>query len=117
MSEQVKLSNLPLWPSIRFNPKLMTVQSLLAEGPEKWTKGAKYRDASGVPIEISDAGEPTPASFDLIGAIDYVYHSLEDNQAARIRVGMLLKTSLARWNDAPSTSYEDVMALVRKANI
>jgi hypothetical protein len=117
MSEtMVSAKALPKYPPLRESPELLTVAKLLGESPDKWTKGAKYRNAKGMPLDIADPQE-TPASFDIIGAIDFVYRNQEQNQTARIRVGMELKTTATLWNDSPMRTYEDVMNLVRRCNI
>jgi len=117
MSEvAVSAKALPKFPPIQENPELLTVAKLLGEGPDKWTKGAKYRDALGKPLDISDPTE-TPASFDITGAIDWVYRNQEQNQTARIRVGMELKTTATMWNDSPLLEYAEMMNLVRRCNI
>ena len=113
---EISAKALPKFPDIRLNPNLMTVASLLGQGPEKWSKGAKYRNLAGKPMDISDPQE-TPHSFDIMGAIDWVYSSHDDNLTARIRVGMELKTTPTMWNDSPATSYGDLMNLVRRCNI
>jgi hypothetical protein len=117
MSEtMVSAKALPKYPPLRESLDLLTVAKLLGEGPGKWTKGAKYRNASGKPLDISDPQE-TPASFDITGAIDFVYRNQEQNQTARIRVGMELKTTATMWNDAPMREYGEVMDLVKRCNI
>lgn len=117
MSELVvSAKGLPKYPPLRESSELLTVAKLLGEGPGKWTKGAKYRDANGASIDILDPSE-TPASFDITGAIDWVYRNSEDNQAARIRVGMEIKATATRWNDSPLVEYAEVMNLVRRCNI
>lgn len=115
MSETpVSAKGLPKFPPIRIG--CMSVEKLFQLGPNTWSKGAKFRDEQGKPIDIED---PTiiPASFDITGAIDWTYRNQEQNLTARIRVGMELKTTPTRWNDSPSTSYEDLMNLVRRCNI
>lgn len=117
MSEiSISAKALPKFPPIRENSRALTVVQLLGQGPEKWSKGAKYRDISGNPIDIAD-GQVLAFKYDIIGAIDFIYSSNEDNLAARIRVGMELKTTPTMWNDSPATSYEDLMNLVRRCNI
>ncbi len=117
MSEKVlNAKTLPKYPPIRENSELLTVAKLLGVGKESWARNAKCRDYSGKSMDILD---PTlrPFSFDLIGAVDYVYRTDADNQTARIRIGLELKVSPTRWNDAPETTYEMVMELVRRCNI
>lgn len=117
MSEvAVSAKALAKYPPLRESPTALTVAKLLGESPEKWTKGAKYRNAKGMPLDISDPQE-TPHCFDIIGAIDFVYRTNPDNQTARIRVGMEMNTPATVWNDAPMRTYEDVMNLVRRCNI
>lgn len=117
MSEQmVSAKVLPKYPPLRESPELLTVAKLLGESPDKWTKGAKYRNAMGKPLDISDPQE-IPVSFDITGAIDFVYRNQELNQTARIRVGMELKTTATMWNDSPMREYAEVMELVRRCNI
>jgi len=113
---QVSAKALPKYPPLRESPELLTVAKLLGESPDKWTKGAKYRNSRGMPLDISDPQE-TPFCFDIIGAIDWVYRTNPDNQTARIRVGMELKTTTTMWNDSPMRTYEDVMNLARRCNI
>jgi hypothetical protein len=112
----IKVSEIPKYPPIRQNSEILTVAKLFARGEHTWSKGAKYRDESGRPLCVSDP-ETTPASFDIIGAIDYVYRSANQNLAARIRIGLELNTSPTRWNDSPTTTYDMVVVLVRKVNI
>ena len=117
MSEiSISAKVLPKYPPILENPELLTVAKLLGEGPDKWTKGAKYRNAMGKSLDISDPQE-TPASFDITGAIDWVYRNQEQNQTARIRVGMELNTTATMWNDSPFLEYGEMMNLVRRCNI
>ena len=117
---EIKLSakESPSYPPIRATG--LSVQALFARGREWWCQGAKYRDDTGRAVDISDIsairGDNRAMSFDILGAIDYCYAGNEDNQTARIRVGLALSTTATRWNDAPGRTWEDVIELVRKVN-
>lgn len=114
---EINANALAKFPPLRTSNGL-TVQQLFARGREWWTQGAKYRGRDGKPIDIFEGDSLAGIiSFDITGAIDYCYSSAEDSQAARIRVGMLLRTTATRWNDAPGRTWEEVCELVRKANI
>jgi hypothetical protein len=91
----------------------MKVYELL-DKPEKWTKRAYARDVRGNSCSIHK-GE----CWCLMGALDYCYPSADDYENAYIKIRDRLQDyfSLPAFNDNESTTYEDVISLVRELDI
>ncbi len=88
------------------------------DSPKKWSQGAGYRDGSGFPV-----GRDDPASsFDLEAAINVVYRYIPDRRKLVKRMltaivqPMGFKT-LTEFNDDPDTTFEEVLAVCRQANV
>ena len=83
-------------------------------GPEKWTKGAFYRDANGDPLSAlqSELAE----EFGTVGAICYSALALGMQEWVGWAVGVVGAHvpghSIHRWNDLPPTTYPDVIDLL-----
>jgi hypothetical protein len=91
---------------------LREARRLLAE--VGWTQGAMGRDANGTRLYLWDEGEPTPVCYCLAGAISVASggpRTTAYRDARRALLGFL-RYGLAVWNDAPSRTREDVLALL-----
>ncbi len=98
--------------------KFKTVAELL-EDPKRWTKGAFARDAKG--DEVKDPGDPSAVCWCLVGAMSVVYREGSRFVSAyeRLKDIILEQTGqhMSSFNDAPETTHEDLMRIVRMANI
>lgn len=113
----ISAASIPMFEPLR--ERGLTVASLLGT-EEKWTQRASWRNAAGVEITECPIRTNPPASFDLMGAVCWVYDGKE-RETALLRLMDVLKAShfaqVWQWNDAAGRTYEEVMAMVRKAAI
>jgi hypothetical protein len=91
----------------------------LYSGPEKWTKGVLARNAEGKQVDIK---HPTAECFCIIGALKKCYASNIDDMQFQFAVAKIITElgpidSLASWNDAPERTFEEVKALVERADV
>lgn len=96
-----------------------TVLGLLSD-PAKWCKGNLYVDqynfaTCAIPLRC----EP-PAKYDVLGAIMWCYEGKTREEAIRRMFSVLssmgIGPMLRQWNDN-CQSHEEMLAVVRKANI
>lgn len=99
--------------------KYKTVAELLRD-PKRWCKGHYAVDAGGDTCAVDD---PKAAKWCLVGACERVYGRLHCGLAVgKLRNALNCATigggsSPACFNDLPTTTYEDIMAVVEKAGV
>jgi hypothetical protein len=93
----------------------------LLSSPEKWTKGAYARDEEGVSISCKS---PEAVQFCSLGAIERCY----PNNPFPImnKLDAVIKSKygneerrygLVTFNDAPETTYEQVIEVLKEADV
>jgi hypothetical protein len=85
----------------------------LLDKPEKWTRRAFARSNTGEKLLASDS---TAVCWCVLGAIlvCYDYEKVSDKQTdIEDEVGRCI----SKWNDDPSVTYEDVIAVFKKLDI
>lgn len=93
----------------------MKMHELLSDA-SKWTKGASARNKHGVPVS-SSAKDAT--CWCLIGAATKCY----ELKSAALDALQLIDTLLpknewgATWNDAPERTFEDVIRVLKLADV
>lgn len=81
--------------------------------PERWTKNTGARDSRNVPCNPS---ERNAVCWCSLGAVSCVTGNLYDfHKAATLLDEVLLEYAVPTFNDHPSTTHADVMALFDKA--
>ncbi len=94
---------------------LVAARELLSV-PERWTKGANARTASGQHVCFSDQ---TPVCFCLDGALQHVARAAEATIAAGFLNAALSASaagySFVSWQDAPERTHAEVLALLDKS--
>lgn len=110
----------PIHSMINFITKKPTVSDILCS-PDKWSKGHLAKDKNGNHTYPEDK---KAYSFCLFGAMIKAY-GLKDITLPKLRVEKILLnrelhgkiTTIARFNDDPTTTYEMVMELVKETGI
>lgn len=90
--------------------------SELLNSPDKWTKGSAAKTKDGIPIY---SGNPEAYSFCLYGALNKCFESdtiLYDINYNKIR-DVLKSKFLSGFNDAPKTTYEDIINVLKKCDL
>jgi hypothetical protein len=91
--------------------------SELLDRPERWTKGAYARYSNG---EFCSTNTPGAECFCLIGALVYCEKHSESNalmKAIRQREGWEHCCSIAAFNDSHLTTFADIQAVLKEANL
>ena len=95
----------------------MKAYELLSD-PGKWTQGAGARSGNGGVVLGSDV---TAVCWCVIGAIGKCYPSNAESLAAMHKVWLELNKNgfdgIANWNDDPGRTYEEVVEVLRKADV
>lgn len=89
----------------------MKVHELLAR-PEAWTKGAVARDASGIEVDFNS---PSACQWCLMGAVVKCYPG--EVRSNLWRLGAARNGAIQDWNDLPSRTHAEVLALVTELDI
>jgi hypothetical protein len=96
-------------------PKPKTVLELFEGHPERWTKGAFAKNANG---DCRMTCDPEAVCFCLLGGLTLVYGynlgTAEKAEQLQIPKGY---TGVDDFNDAPGTTFEMVLEVVRKAGV
>lgn len=92
---------------------LKKVRALLSN-PDRWTKGEMARNMFGAPI---DPAGPNVTCWCIMGA---VHHETNDDpflagSAYQIVRAQLQGRSVSEFNDDPTTTHADIMAILDKA--
>lgn len=91
---------------------LKALEALFAPGPHTWTQGTLARDSHGDEI---DTDEPAATCFCLFGGIRKVARNTKMKKLAAVIRRAANYDSIFEWNDAGNRTYEDVVAVIRKA--
>lgn len=97
----------------------MKVKELLAD-PNKWTKGSSARDSVGIPVHI-DSDRAT--CFCMRGALVKVCGEDENRYSRdydKLMATILEDTcvrSITYFNDHPSTTHQDILRVLEKADV
>lgn len=96
-----------------------TVLGLLSD-PAKWCKGNLYLDEHGIATYAMPLRCDPPAKYDVLGAIMWCYERREREEALcrifSVLSSMGIGPIIRQWNDN-CQSHEEMLAVVRKANI
>ena len=88
----------------------------LLSTPERWTKGWSARDAAGNRLATTD---PDAVCWCAGGAVERITGgSTQSGGKAEIVLAIVLPDKaicLGLWNDAPSTTHADILALYDRA--
>lgn len=83
----------------------------ILSGPEKWTKGASFRDKNGESLTHKEVLEHNSEgiSFCLVGLGNYCGYNTRDFTDM---LGFEYASDLANWNDNPDRKFEEVRNLL-----
>ncbi len=86
--------------------------------PERWCQGALARTAHANVCAVED---PRAVQFCLVGAVCFLHDAPCEREdiLKRLHESLLkrLHESLPSFNDSPSTTFADVLALVQRADV
>lgn len=93
----------------------------LIDSPEKWLQHFLWKDANG--IEIWDGKNDTAVSFCAVGAICTAYRGTTAGQDAKMLnklqayIPKKYKRSIAKWNNAPERTWNEVYTALKELDI
>ena len=95
----------------------MKIQDILTD-ESKWTRGTSARDANGNRVEVNS---PLATSYCLMGACIKAY-SGDNRREKRIKIYEQIEAlthvaAVEAYNDAPTTTFADIRALIEKLDI
>lgn len=95
---------------VAIQPRPKTLVELFEGHPERWNKGYAYRQNG----ECSFREEAT--SCCLSGGINIVYFGEKHTEAWK-NLQKEIGFDIISFNDSPETSFEDMMAVIKRANV
>lgn len=95
---------------------MMLISELIDGDREKWTKNELARTAEGSPVH---ANHPEASSWCLLGMALKCYSGSECiSVVGKLSACIAPKhATLSTFNDAPETTFEDVLSVVTRANV
>lgn len=96
---------------------LSAARDLLANGTA-WSQGCAARDSDGHPMPDQAPGYGSPAKRCVLAAVAHVTGGLgtPEGKAAHAELRRRVKGDVARWNDDPRTSWDEVSRVLGGAS-
>lgn len=95
-------------------PKPPTVYDLFNGHPERWSKGSFALDHKGIPVSPDSLDA---VRWDLLGAIRLLYPRCQKQILHRLGFDNRMWMQALSFNDAPSTTFDMMLAKVKEAGI
>ncbi len=92
--------------------EILKAARALIDREEKWTRGAVARTAHGYQVQSID---DSAVQFCILGALAKASNNWKLCLMAGDSLRGLLKTAIQEFNDAPTTTHADVLALFDRA--
>lgn len=111
----IDANTIPAYPPIE-NHHGWTLQDWYT-GPEKWCQCMGMAGADGKEITIRSK-DNIPVAYDLTSAMSAFYPAPKERLEVWRRITSVLGSGeLTSWNDLPSTTFESLLRVIRKANV
>lgn len=91
----------------------------LLSDPKRWTKGCFARNRKGK--EVEPERRKAAVCFCVLGAVRAEYDDPDEGRLAKNKLrdalGVAFNMEISFWNDAPTTTHADLMAVLEKTGV